>query len=431
MPERRFSVGPEAESVSLTTHPRVSERSYSSGGFCCAETKRYLCLEQDFVVVRHSTRLDHTKEWENYPHKDRKPHDSPLTNAGKQKAAKTGESILERYPKGHPFELIWSSPYYRCVQTAAEIAKKLKLKVCLDLDIGEIFDDVYMPKNVNGEPMHRTPEELTQLMAEEYPDVLFARDADGQIAIHGYQQDWPEDFFHAQIRYAAKFEEIAEHATDKLMSVVIVTHADAIPVLTDFLRHPWRAHVEKVPYCGYIIASRTIAVSDAAGEIMISNPHALDTRTWEGDKDDTGHLWKVKGCNGVTFASGVRGVRAGARSTEQISKEMAKVAESLDHSDFHRKASDWLDRDSTLAEGRDSFAGRDSTADDEGRSSERESRSTSGPNIREHLKSNAIALKSDGSLKPKRWSDEQTSAEMEDVQEKEDAKGNRRISMYA
>ena len=63
--------------------------------------------------------------------------------------------------------MVLSSPYYRCAQTACEIARHLRIPVGFDLDLGEVFDDVYMPANTDGLPMHRDLAELSYILDHE------------------------------------------------------------------------------------------------------------------------------------------------------------------------------------------------------------------------------------------------------------------------
>eukprot|EP00747_Dinoflagellata_sp_TGD_P016909 gnl/TRDRNA2_/TRDRNA2_125453_c0_seq1.p1 gnl/TRDRNA2_/TRDRNA2_125453_c0~~gnl/TRDRNA2_/TRDRNA2_125453_c0_seq1.p1 ORF type:complete len:472 (-),score=68.17 gnl/TRDRNA2_/TRDRNA2_125453_c0_seq1:98-1513(-) len=302
---------------------------------CLLSKGSYLALEQEFVVVRHGNRLDHTPEWEHYEHRHRRPHDSPLTKKGMRNANSVGQRLLKRWPDGHPYRMIWSSPYYRCVQTAAEIALSLDIPVCVDRDLGEVFDDYYMPENKTGEPMDRSPEELGELMKKEYPKVRFAHLSSGALEIHGKQPPWPEDFFHAQMRFAAKFEEIVEHAVDKLMSVVIVTHGDAIPLLADFLLDPSSLHVREVPYCAFFIASRVVAVADARTKARLPNTgHALKANSWIGENMKPDHKWKVLTANGCRLQVGKEGPLVKSNTFDRDN-----VKADLDHRDFNLKAS--------------------------------------------------------------------------------------------
>merc|ERR1719446_306629 len=96
--------------------------------------------------------------------------------------------------------VIISSPYIRCVQTAAEMARILQLPIILDTEFGEVYDDVYMPK-ANNQQQFRSAQEIATIMDTEYPDVTVVSGSDGWPKHFGQQPDWPEPFAAAQVRF--------------------------------------------------------------------------------------------------------------------------------------------------------------------------------------------------------------------------------------
>merc|ERR1712110_1006560 len=84
-------------------------------------------FSQTIVVLRHSERLDHVDH--NYkatPVGIEWPFDSPLTDRGIQLAKDTAKELMEVHKRAK-FHCIVSSPYHRCMQTAAEVCNHLDL----------------------------------------------------------------------------------------------------------------------------------------------------------------------------------------------------------------------------------------------------------------------------------------------------------------
>eukprot|EP00747_Dinoflagellata_sp_TGD_P200809 gnl/TRDRNA2_/TRDRNA2_74238_c0_seq1.p1 gnl/TRDRNA2_/TRDRNA2_74238_c0~~gnl/TRDRNA2_/TRDRNA2_74238_c0_seq1.p1 ORF type:complete len:388 (-),score=54.97 gnl/TRDRNA2_/TRDRNA2_74238_c0_seq1:69-1193(-) len=288
----------ETASQNLASHPKVHEKTLRGKG-CCAMPSKYLCFEQEIVVIRHADRLDGTSAWEDHPDRNRCPHDCPLTKGGLKNASNVASELLARWPNGHPYKLIECSPYLRCVQTAAQIAQKLKIPMCLDLDLGEMFDDRYMPENTEGKPMHRSNKELSEILSGDYPDVAVAQTAKHELDITGHQPPWPEPSIHSRLRFVSRFEQIAEHATKNLISVIIVTHADALSSIAQLALPSSQSLRPGIPYAAYLTMRREVAVATAANPtVRLSDTNALDRSSWIGEG------WDVEAGNGAEIGLG-------------------------------------------------------------------------------------------------------------------------------
>eukprot|EP00747_Dinoflagellata_sp_TGD_P091665 gnl/TRDRNA2_/TRDRNA2_165145_c0_seq3.p1 gnl/TRDRNA2_/TRDRNA2_165145_c0~~gnl/TRDRNA2_/TRDRNA2_165145_c0_seq3.p1 ORF type:complete len:511 (-),score=93.46 gnl/TRDRNA2_/TRDRNA2_165145_c0_seq3:145-1677(-) len=228
----------------LSRHPQISTEEYGKSGCCMPKPVEYYTLKQEFVVIRHSNRLDRTPNWKTYKDKDRCPHDTPITTNGRKNVQAMVAELKARWPEGkHPWSMIACSPYLR-------------------------------------KPMHRSAEELSKIVAKEYPEVAFARTPDGYLEILGKQPNWEESFLHAQLRFAARFEQHVEKATQKLMSIIIVTHADCLPVLCELVM-PGKTLAE-TGYACYVVLSRKVVVQKVGETKRIPNPHCLDHGSWMG-----------------------------------------------------------------------------------------------------------------------------------------------------
>ena len=86
------------------------------------------------TAVRHGQRADHADH--NWHETAERPHDPPLTEFGKEQAAATGAALhVERV------DAVYSSPFTRCMETAAAIAKEHGLQIRVEPGIGEMLAD--------------------------------------------------------------------------------------------------------------------------------------------------------------------------------------------------------------------------------------------------------------------------------------------------
>ena len=83
-------------------------------------------------VVRHGERSDVDPEWEKTA---ARPHDPPLTALGHVQAAAAATVLA-----GEPIKAIFSSPFLRCMQTAAATAKALNLKIRIEPGLSELLN---------------------------------------------------------------------------------------------------------------------------------------------------------------------------------------------------------------------------------------------------------------------------------------------------
>jgi broad specificity phosphatase PhoE len=200
------------------------------------------------------------------------------------------EAVGENIPR--VFDLIIASPYLRCVQTAAEIARVHRLPILFDTELGEIFDEYYMPK-ADGKEQVRSAEWLTAYMKKSYADVEVIT-ADGsrgsEVNIFGKHPEWPENVDMAKIRYLQRFEDICKIAQGA--SVLFVFHADGVVALMQVIGN---VQVEKCNYCGWFFAEREVEAG------VNVHPYSSDWKCQVGDyidlspasdegKDDDGKL---------------------------------------------------------------------------------------------------------------------------------------------
>jgi len=221
-------------------------------------------LRQYVSVVRHAHRMDQEKgnPWRYSPDARLHPYDSPLTPKGRRTAADVGKE-LQRFHSVTAWSCIISSPYLRCIQTASEIAKVLDLPIILDVEFGEVFDDVYMP-GANNKPQYREASEIQKLMSQEYPGVTIVADEKGAPKHFGELPTWPESFAAAQVRFLERYEATCIKGVERQRNAIIVSHGDAVMILLALL-YP-ALEVKKIDYGGYFTAWRDTDMPTVSGD---------------------------------------------------------------------------------------------------------------------------------------------------------------------
>ncbi|KAG2184932.1 hypothetical protein INT43_000845 [Umbelopsis isabellina] len=87
---------------------------------------------KEIYIVRHGYRMD----WENPGalSPTQLPHDPELFSIGKQQAAETAEFLKDK-----PITAIYSSPFYRCLESAKPTANALSKPIYVEYGIGEWY----------------------------------------------------------------------------------------------------------------------------------------------------------------------------------------------------------------------------------------------------------------------------------------------------
>lgn len=249
-------------------------------------------LEQFFAIVRHADRLDRTPAWESYAGREAFPNDTPLSQDGHGHASNVGKELKDMEK---PFGLIIASPYLRCAQTASRIAQELQLPVQFDLDLGEVFDRDCMGPNAKG-PQHRNPDDLEAELKPDFPDVAWIRDENNAIKIEGRQQEFPESLDDARMRFVFKVQQLVQKAASELMSLVIVTHGDALGAVLGMIRYDWK--IQRVPYASYAVASRQVAVLDKGSlELKTEEPVYEQPEQWNLQLSEGVEVTEVNSCS--------------------------------------------------------------------------------------------------------------------------------------
>jgi hypothetical protein len=155
----------------------------------------------------------------------------------------------------------------------------MKLPIQFDLDLGEVFDKDCMGPYVRG-PQHRDAAELEAQLSHQFPDVNFIRDSGHTVSIEGRQQVFPESLEDARMRFIFKVQQLLQRAAAEHMSLIIVTHGDAVGAVISMMRYDWK--VQRVNYAGYAIASRRVPMLERrSAAIKLEETVYEDPEQWE------------------------------------------------------------------------------------------------------------------------------------------------------
>ena len=209
-------------------------------------------------VVRHGQRADQADgEWWLTA---ARPADPPLTDLGLQQAAATGEALA---PLASAASVIYSSPFTRCVQTAAQIANKLGLRIRIEPGIGEElhadwFD--FSPRTDCGSGMPIDEEMSTaaiaarfghQLIDTTYEPLYDARERGGQSRGSGGSRTmpprtitFPEAWHEANERYRTTLAHLQEVSPFS----VLVTHGAGVQACGESCEGVDMAEID-IDYC--------------------------------------------------------------------------------------------------------------------------------------------------------------------------------------
>jgi len=222
---------------------------------CPTADIRYLRSTQICCVARHAERADasyalyrgapyvQSEEYEQFP------FDPPLSDDGEAGAIETAHSI-KNFVDQHDttIHVVVSSPYLRCVQTAASICRVLGPSTILmfDASCGEIFGPSVISKE---QPEH---------VYRDFNTILEECKARGVHRVApvcvGTQPQWPETIPEGRQRFAESFLHYVQRGTDKARNFLVVTHGDCVAAAASLL--PGTQDIRAVEPGGVLMASR-------------------------------------------------------------------------------------------------------------------------------------------------------------------------------
>jgi broad specificity phosphatase PhoE len=260
--------------ASLTDSERASK------GNCCRRIKDALGIKtvekfhQTLVVLRHSERQDRMdptyhstpagKEW---------PHDTPITEAG-VKLATTVANEIQLLNEKAKFVAIACSPYRRCLETAAPVAKLLNVPVVIDQELGEVFDDT-MPNPAKERSPFRSPTELADFADSLGMRLMNPELDDGGVKLFGKPPIWPETLEDAKKRFVVRIETYIEQSAQTRQNFVLVTHADAVAAALELFERGY-ADIQNMDFCARLVAERSLK-----GISAVEEQHGTYAEKWD------------------------------------------------------------------------------------------------------------------------------------------------------
>eukprot|EP00928_Gymnodinium_smaydae_P072113 TRINITY_DN55533_c0_g1_i1.p1 TRINITY_DN55533_c0_g1~~TRINITY_DN55533_c0_g1_i1.p1 ORF type:complete len:393 (-),score=37.37 TRINITY_DN55533_c0_g1_i1:162-1340(-) len=257
------------------------------------------------AVVRHGERLDDTNAalWQGSQPGKKYPYDSPITAEGRRQASSVSQDLASR-----GFDLVVTSPLTRCVQTAVVICKDLGLPLCIDNELGEVFNPQYFGERWSKRaPELRNSEEVLGMVP---PGVrLLGRATTGNCSGHqhsrsqdrlvdvletelrshsaflGAQPVWPETVEDARVRYGRRVKCYASLGRQLGANIVLVTHGFCVQTcatlaLASEYGVDCKSIVRRVRYCGYTLLERD---SDSWTQHQGSDYVTFENEAWRMD----------------------------------------------------------------------------------------------------------------------------------------------------
>mmetsp|Transcript_36829 Transcript_36829/g.84858 ORF Transcript_36829/g.84858 Transcript_36829/m.84858 type:complete len:410 (-) Transcript_36829:108-1337(-) len=263
-----------------TSHQKQQQRT-TPGFVCCGLGKKAApksVFDQQLVILRHSERMDYIdKNYLNTPEGQEWPFDAPITQRGYQLVQEVAMEIRGLHRKAC-FTAVASSPYRRCLETAAELAKHLNLPVMIDQEVGEVRDQ----KTTASSLPHRSPVQLKQMADRLGIKVLNPVMEDGSLKLFGKAPIFPERLEDAKQRYIVRIENYVQQSVETRQNLIVVTHADAVAAaLVMFERSS--CHVEKMEFCARITCNRKVDLQ----QLQEDRKKRKDTRVYADH-------WKVE-----------------------------------------------------------------------------------------------------------------------------------------
>lgn len=186
-------------------------------------------------VVRHGERADVADP--NWEKTAARPHDPPLTPLGIAQAEATGRALAGARPLHGPETAdpgaIFTSPFLRCVETAAAIAKVLGLQVCVEPGLSEIMNAAWFTAHPVDAGMATSALSTalgddSSLLDSTYIPLYDSTERATTLE-STHRLTFPESPLEAAARYVRTYEALRAQQR----CVVLVTHGFAVQAIAD------------------------------------------------------------------------------------------------------------------------------------------------------------------------------------------------------
>jgi len=287
------------EASEATAAEKASSMATLAGMFSASPSKGDPGSETCMILMRHSERLDHVDpQYRRSSAGSVFPFDAPITaERGVAIAKKAAQKVASVRAKA-PFIAVATSPYRRCVETAAEVAKLMNLPIILDQELGEVWG-ACMPPVPNP---WRRPLELEKMISKLGVRCLNPLDEHGGILVYGRAPSWPEELEVAHGRFIVRVQRYLHMSAKSQKNFIIVTHADCVAAaMIKFERHT--VNPVGMDYCATVIARCQSAPKEGNVYVADWKAEVAGVKVDRFNKDENRH---VQRCQEIPLAPGPR-----------------------------------------------------------------------------------------------------------------------------
>eukprot|EP00435_Cladocopium_sp_Y103_P010447 s3233_g2.t1 len=196
------------------------------------------------AVVRHAERADDMHVFDDWGcSQDARdfPFDPPITTNGVQPAKELAYDLKKQLLA---VDLVISSPYLRCLQTAEILAEAFDAVVLLDSELGEVL----------GPSVFETRPPSSVRSWQSAKSLCRTQRAKAGRAMDKKPQ-WPETLKDARVRYAKRFLDYLRRSRRAKKSCILVTHGHMVQVCANILPATQHLKVDSVNYAAALLAT--------------------------------------------------------------------------------------------------------------------------------------------------------------------------------
>jgi broad specificity phosphatase PhoE len=271
-------------------------------------------------VIRHTERADSATAfgqgdyWHRTDDMKKWPLDPPLSENGVLAAEEIGHRVTSAAQEcGVDVNIVVSSPYLRCIQTAVEVCHALgpSTRLLVDFSLGELYGPMAMglmePNHVDTvHPMEHTLE------------LCRARGVDCKPQFVGRWPTWPETLRSGRRRFANHFLTYLGRGQRMRQNFLMVSHGDCVGAALSMMPSEAGFVLEKVDFGGMFLAQRQLHTSSPEMSPQSETPsiHSdipasqiagmgeAEERKLDANAADLEHFTPVRRMSVSTFCSG-------------------------------------------------------------------------------------------------------------------------------
>eukprot|EP00931_Biecheleriopsis_adriatica_P102326 TRINITY_DN77311_c0_g1_i1.p1 TRINITY_DN77311_c0_g1~~TRINITY_DN77311_c0_g1_i1.p1 ORF type:complete len:423 (-),score=57.94 TRINITY_DN77311_c0_g1_i1:286-1554(-) len=223
------------------------------------------------AVIRHTEREDSASEWRSRLEQVCWQYDPALSQNGILQATSVAADLASKSQT--TFDVVVTSPYFRCVQTAVELCKQMgsETSLLLDRSLSEIYG-----REVMGDEQPLSPESVLRPL----DDVRRYCSENGvkvRTQVLGSWPRWGEHKGSARSRFAQRFLQYLNRSQRSGLSFALVTHGDGVAAMLSTMPAMKGKEIRKVDFGGYFLARSSVAVPSPSGLTRVESNASLQS----------------------------------------------------------------------------------------------------------------------------------------------------------